>query len=129
MRSDSNSLLIYCLINHFEKLVSKVQKYQWRALNQLNADHEAILSAYKSTNVELVVHLVSHLMTILLNSSTTSLNTFWLVWLLENLDVEAQKLAYQVDLDHLLIIEEGLLVKLDSAFQLAIFLLWNLPIL
>ena len=76
MRSNSNSLLIYCLINHFEELVSKVQKYQRCALYQLNADHEAILSAYKSTNVELVVHLVSHLMTILLDSSTTSLNTF-----------------------------------------------------
>ena len=76
MCSDSNSLLIYCLINYFEELVSKVQKYQGRAFDQLNADHKAILTAYKSTNVELVVHLVSHLMTILLNSPTTSLNTF-----------------------------------------------------
>ena len=61
--------------------------------------------------------------------STTSADALRLAWFFEDLNVEAEEFSYKVILDHLLVIEERLLVEFDSTLQLTVFGLGGLPVL
>ena len=107
---DSLCLLLESLIDNLEELVGEVQENQGRSLHQLDADHVAILSGRHSSQIVLIVDLVSIHSVALAVAASTPTDALSSAWLFEDLDVEAKEFADEIILYHFLVIQQRLLV-------------------
>ena len=87
----------------------------------MDANHEAVLGRYETSQVVLVIHLIFALDIILSIRSSAPSDTLYFAWFFKNLNVKAEELTDEIVLNDFLIVEKRLFVQFDPTLQLTIF--------